>query len=149
MCRCRFSSLRSAGGTIIFSTQIDTASVIFTNFFTPVKLPVEIFFQFYVYGNVEFYKHAFLHPYLFQLRFLRGGEKTCESNIFYNSCGTLIMGGDDTSQSGSEFDWYNPHLNSYSPSELFCRFCASKCQKLGFLKSDRLFFRKLFRLSRH
>ena len=69
------------------------------------------------------YKHAIIHLSLVQLRLLCIGGKTGMVNVFllghnqkkygYGLWMLFEMGEDYTSQSGSEFDWYNPHQYNY------------------------------------
>ena len=62
------------------------------------------FHTFYVPVNMELHIHAFIHLY--------GGEK--QVLIFFSIPVARDIGQDYTSQSRSEFDWYNPpHLYNY------------------------------------
>ena len=73
-----------------------------------VKIHVQVLFtiasQFYVHLNVELYVHALIHLY---------GEEKQVCQTFFIIHLVHDIGGDYTSQSRSEFDWYNPHLYSY------------------------------------
>ena len=69
-----------------------------------VKIHVQVHFtvasQFYVHINVELYIRDSIH--------LFGGEKQIFYFLWY-----VEIGEDYTTQSRSDFDWYNPHLYNY------------------------------------
>ena len=75
--------------------------------------------QFYVHINGKLFLHAFMQLCLVRLWLLCDGEKTGESKSFLKSLWYVDMGENYTSQSRSEFDWYNPHLNNYLHPLLF------------------------------
>ena len=84
-----------------------------------VEVRVNFSPQFYVHINAKLFIHAFIHLGLVLLWLLCGREKTGESKSFLKSLWYVDMGENYTSQSRSEFDWYNPHLNNYLHPLLF------------------------------
>ena len=69
--------------------------------------------QFYVHKIVNLFIHAFMHPCLFQLWLFTWWREKRVSQFFAKFLWYVDMGKHYTSQSRSEFDWYNPHVYNY------------------------------------
>ena len=83
-----------------------------------VEVKVNFSPQIYVHINAKLFIHAFMHLFLVRL-WLLCGEKTGESNTFSYFLWYSDKGKDYTSQTRSDFDWYNPHLYNYLHPLLF------------------------------